>query len=141
VPTAGPATSAEPPTPLPVVMVPTPPRPSRRAALPSAPSEPVTAAHAPAPPAEPLAPGAETPVSRPLTRLGPARSYAGGVTLPGGGRIELGGVAWSETEPRALLNDRIVAVGGYVDGYSVSKSETDRVELVKDGVTIVLTVK
>lgn len=141
VPTARPATSAELPTALPVVIVPTPPRPSRRAAPPSAPSEPGAAAKAPAPRSEPVAAGAETPVSRPLPRLGPPRSYAGGVTLPGGDKIELGGIAWSETEPRALLNDRIVAVGGYVDGYSVSRIETDRVELVKDGVTIVLTVR
>jgi type II secretory pathway component PulC len=69
------------------------------------------------------------------------RTYAGSVTLPGGEKIELGGIAWSEEEPRALLNDRVVGVGGYVDGYSVSKIETDRVVLEKDGATIVLTVK
>ncbi len=83
----------------------------------------------------------ETAPPPPPPRLGSARSYAGSVALPGGAKIELGGIAWSETEPRALLNDRIVGVGAFVEGYTVSKIETDRVELQKDGATIVVTVK
>ena len=31
--------------------------------------------------------------------------------LPGGEKIELGGIVWSETEPRALLNDRVLGIG------------------------------
>jgi hypothetical protein len=69
------------------------------------------------------------------------KTYAGAVTLPGGARIELGGIAWSEAEPRALLNDRIAAVGAYVEGFTVSKIEQDRVALEKAGVTIFITVK
>ncbi len=69
------------------------------------------------------------------------RTYAGSVTPPGGGRIELGGIVWSEQEPRALLNDRIVAVGAYVEGFTVARIEEGRVVLEKDGLTIFLTVK
>jgi hypothetical protein len=61
--------------------------------------------------------------------------------LGGGVKIELGGIVWSETEPRALLNDRIVAPGGYVEGFNVVKIEEGRVALEKDGVTIYLAVK
>ncbi len=93
-------------------------------------------------PAPPLSSGSEPAPPAPHPPRAPAsRTYSGSVTLAGGEKIELGGIAWSEEEPRALLNDRIVGVGGYVDGYSVSKIETDRVVLEKDGATIVLTVK
>jgi hypothetical protein len=69
------------------------------------------------------------------------KTYAGSVSLPGGAKIELGGIAWSQTEPRALLNDRIAAVGAYVEGFTVTKIEQDRVALEKDGVTIFISVK
>jgi len=146
------ASAAEVPTapPLPVVVVPTPPRVRRAAtepegaaprraapvastASPAADAPAANPASAPAPP--PAAPHAARP-SAPSTR-----TYAGSVSLSGGEKIELGGIAWSEEEPRALLNDRIVGVGGFVEGYAVSKIETDRVVLEKDGATIVLTVK
>ena len=78
---------------------------------------------------------------RPPQGIAAGKTYAGSVTLPGGARIELGGIVWSETEPRALLNDRIVATGGYVEGFSVAKIEEGRVALEKDGVTIYLSVK
>ncbi|HTR02705.1 MAG TPA: hypothetical protein VMN82_05870, partial [Thermoanaerobaculia bacterium] len=70
-----------------------------------------------------------------------AKTYPGSVTLPDGGRIELGGVVWSESEPRALLNDRVLGVGAYVEGYSVLRIEEDRVVLEKDGATLTLTVR
>jgi len=69
------------------------------------------------------------------------KTYAGSVALPGGAKIELGGIVWSETEPRALLNDRIAAVGAFVEGYSLTKIEENRVALEKDGVTIYISVK
>lgn len=74
-------------------------------------------------------------------RIADGRSYAVAVNLPGGGRIELGGIVWSEDAPRALLNDRIVGVDAYVEGFTVSKIEESRVALVRDGVTIYLTLK
>ena len=65
----------------------------------------------------------------------------GAVDLPGGGRIELGGIVWSEDEPRALLNDRIVGTEAFVEGFTVSKIEENRVLLEKDGVTISISLK
>jgi hypothetical protein len=125
--------------PLKEVIVPTPPR-VRRTAVPVTRAAPPSRGASSAPDSEDAAAASPPPVPAP-PRLGSSRSYAGGVTLPGGEKIELGGIAWSEEEPRALLNDRIVGVGGYVSGYSVSKIETDRVVLEKDGATIVLTVR
>ncbi len=69
------------------------------------------------------------------------RNYVGSVQLPDGARIELGGIAWSEEEPRALLNDRIVGTGAYVEGFTVSKIEEGRVVLEKDGTTISISLK
>jgi hypothetical protein len=84
---------------------------------------------------------ATRPAPPPPASVVAGKSYAGSVTLPGGAKIELGGIVWSETEPRALLNDRIVATGGYVEGFDVVKIEEGRVALEKDGVTIYLSVK
>jgi hypothetical protein len=69
------------------------------------------------------------------------KSYKGKVALPDGGSIELGGIVWSEADPRALVNDRVVAVGAYVQGYTIERIEEDRVVLEKDGKRITITVK
>jgi len=126
------------PTPLQVVVaVPTPTtpvpasaprlRPTRAAPPPASADASPTAAPAPAPkPSGPIADG---------------RTYSGSINLPGGGKIELGGIVWSETEPRALLNDRVVGADSYVEGYRVVKIEEDRVALEKDGVTLYITVQ
>ena len=73
--------------------------------------------------------------------LDAGRTYVGVVHLPEGRRIELGGIVWSEEEPRALLNDRIVATDAYVEGFTVAKIEENRVALEKDGMTIYLVLK
>ena len=80
-------------------------------------------------------------VPPPRSVLDDGRTYVGVVNLPDGRRIELGGIVWSEEEPRALLNDRIVATDAYVEGFTVSKIEENRVALVRDGMTIYLSLK
>ena len=105
------------------------PRPTRLATS----DGPVSSAES-APAGEPVAPAAPRTIAD-------GRSYVGAVDLPGGGRIELGGIVWSEDEPRALLNDRIVGTGGYVEGFTVSKIEENRVVLEKDGGTISISLK
>ena len=85
---------------------------------------------------------ATTPAAPPAARpLADGRTYVGVVQLPGGARIEIGGIAWSQEEPRALLNDRIVATGAYIEGFTVAKIEEDRVVLEKDGVSISISLK
>ena len=84
--------------------------------------------------------GMETKVPAPGPERG-SRTHSGSVTLPGGARIELGGIVWSEAEPRALVNDRIVGVGGYVEGYTITKIEEDRITLEKDGAALIRTLR
>ena len=69
------------------------------------------------------------------------KTYAGSVLLPGGAKVELGGIVWSEAEPRALLNDRIAGVGAWVEGFTVAKIEPERVVLERDGLSIFLSLK
>jgi hypothetical protein len=92
------------------------------------------------PEAEDASPGV-VEVPPPASVLDDGRTYVGVVNLPEGRRIELGGIVWSEEEPRALLNDRIVATDAYVEGFTVAKIEENRVALVKDGMTIYLVLK
>jgi hypothetical protein len=138
---AAPALSS--PTSLQEVVVVPPPTTPVPASAPAPRPRPTRAAAAPPSNAEPA--GAESPAPAPTPKpSGPiagGRTYAGSVTLPGGERIELGGIVWSETEPRALLNDHVLGTDSYVEGYRVAKIEEDRVALEKDGVTIYVTVK
>jgi len=160
-PTAASTAASEAPRPAPVrtetplqivVVVPTPTTPVPAAGSP----EPVRVrpTRAPRPTAAPApageggegasaeaAPPPPTPAPRPSGPLADGRTYAGSLTLPNGNRIELGGIVWSETEPRALLNDRILAVGSYVEGFVVAGIEENRVALEKDGVRIYVTVR
>jgi hypothetical protein len=116
------------------------------------PVAPVTLAAAPAaaprvratdPPAAAAQEPVETPSAptRAAQSIVEGRSFVGSIALPDGAKVELGGIVWSEAEPRALVNDRIVAVGAYVAGFTVVRIEEDRLALEKDGVTVFLTVK
>ena len=80
-------------------------------------------------------------VPPPPSILKDGQTYTGLVVLPDGTRIELGGIVWSEEEPRALLNDRIVATDAYVGGFTVARIEENRVALVREGMTIYIKVK
>ncbi len=85
--------------------------------------------------ARPAPPPAAEP--KPASRT---RTYGAAANLPTG-KLELEGIVFSETNPTALINGRVVAPGGYVDGYTVVKIGPDRVELTDDKTTIVLTLK
>jgi hypothetical protein len=61
--------------------------------------------------------------------------------LPGGGKITLDGIAYSETSPIAVVNGKIVAPGGYVEGFTVVKILPDRVELEAEGSRAFLTLR
>lgn len=139
-----PAAAAAPssPTPLQVVVAVATPVTPAPGSVPTRRPRPTPAA---APPsssgaAESASPG-PAPVSKASGPTADGKTYAGTVPLPGGEKIELGGIVWSETEPRALLNDRVLGVDSYVEGYRVIKIEEDRVELEKDGLTIYVTVR
>jgi hypothetical protein len=116
---------------------------------PNATASSVAAARTPAPPrptkvaipqSEDVSPGV-IEVPPPTSTLNDGRTFVRVLNLPEGRRIELGGIVWSEEEPRALLNDRIVATDAYVEGFTVAKIEENRVALEKDGITIYLVLK
>jgi hypothetical protein len=69
------------------------------------------------------------------------KTYIGEVTVPDGGKIELGGIVYSESNPVALINDRVLPPGGVVEEFTIVSIKPDRVELNGRGVTIFLTLK
>ncbi len=111
------------------------------AAAPPAASTPPTQVAAKSRPAGPAAPAGQAPGAAaeaspdphpPAPRpeaLADGKTYAGAIMLPDGARVELGGIVWSEAEPRALLNDRIAGVGAWVEGFTVARIEPERVAL------------
>jgi hypothetical protein len=73
--------------------------------------------------------------------LADGKTYIGEVNVPDGGKIELGGIVYSETNPVALINDKVLPPGGVVEEFTVVSIKPDRVELNGRGVTIFLTLK
>lgn len=93
----------------------------------------------PAPVPAAAAPSAGTRESRPHSALNAQeRSYPGEMPLAGGGKITLDGIVFSEASPVAVLNGRVLPVGGFVEGYTVVKILPDRVELEADGARVFL---
>jgi hypothetical protein len=132
------AAAAPPPPPQASVSL-TSPAPSAGDPAPhSSPSSPSASRPDPAPSSRtdistPARPDAPTPSHAPAqTPLPPARTAVGTFTAPNGARIDLGGIVFSTT-PVALINGRVVPVGGMVEGMTVLKIEENRVELSGDG--------
>ena len=63
------------------------------------------------------------------------------MTLPGGPKIALEGIVFSETNPVALINGKVLPPGGVVEEFTIVSIKPDRVELNGRGVTIVVTLK
>ncbi len=49
--------------------------------------------------------------------------------------LHLSGILWDETNPTAIINDEIVAVGGEINGKRVVEIKRDKVILEADGQT------
>jgi hypothetical protein len=73
--------------------------------------------------------------------LADGKTYIGEVNVPDGGKIELGGIVYSESSPVALINDKVLPPGGVVEEFTIVSIKPDRVELTGRGVTIFLTLK
>lgn len=100
---------------------------------------------APAPEAEPVPTSAPTqPIATtPLPETGPTdgASYHREVTLPGGTRLALGGIAWSEGSPAALVNGQVLGPGEGGGDWMITAVERDRVEVEWRGVRFFLRLK
>jgi hypothetical protein len=73
--------------------------------------------------------------------LADGKTYIGEVNVPDGGKIELGGIVYSESNPVALINDRVLPPGAVVEEFTIVSIKPDRVELNGRGVTIFVTLK
>lgn len=69
------------------------------------------------------------------------KTYKGEVSLPGGGKITLDGIAYSEAHPVAVLNGRVLESGSIVEEFTLVRIEPDRVTLSGRGMTIFLALK
>lgn len=118
-------------------------KPGAERAGPARPPAPRRNAPAPAAPAAAAGTAEVAPqlLPQPASRAFDGRTYVGALVAPNGSRVELGGIVYSETNASALLNGRILPVGGVVEGLTVSAIEEDRIELTGDGVTVHLTLR
>lgn len=69
------------------------------------------------------------------------RNYVREVTLPSGGRLSLDGIVYSEENPAAVINGRVVRTGSFVEGFEVVRIRSDRVELRDEETTLVILLK
>jgi len=73
--------------------------------------------------------------------LADAKTYVGEVTVPDGAKIELGGIVFSETNPVALINGKVLGPGAVVEEFTIVSIQPDRVELRGRGITMFLVLK
>jgi hypothetical protein len=107
---------------------------------------------APAPAAEVERP-APSPVPAPPSPSVPAvpaensgslvegQAYTGEVPVPGGGSLRLNGIVFSQDQPIAVLDGRVMGPGESVQGFTVVAIESGRVKLQGHGKTVYLTPK
>jgi hypothetical protein len=69
------------------------------------------------------------------------RTYVGEVAVPDGGKIALEGIVYSESNPVALINGRVLPPGAVVEEFTIVSIEADRVALKGRGMTIFLALK
>jgi hypothetical protein len=118
-----------------------PPRSSSAAAEGSHPKSATAAPAHSSSPAEPRSGGPATKPNPPARGPVDGRTFAGEVQLPEGGKIALEGIVYSETNPVALINGKVLPPGGVVEEFSIVSIREDRVELRKQGLTIFITLK
>ena len=67
-----------------------------------------------------------------------SRVFVGQARLENGQVVDLGGIAWSESEPYALLNGQVVGVGELIRTYRVVEITRSEVVLQHDGDRVVV---
>lgn len=126
---AEPVTQPTPPAPIPAdpVAVPVATEPQTAAPIepPATPTRtPVTPETATIDPPPGPGPEAATPVSKTFVRE---------ASIPGVGQLRLGGIAWSERQPFALINGRVVGPGDRIQGLQVAAVSRGEVVLRAEG--------
>jgi hypothetical protein len=105
------------------------------------PTPPFDTARARIAPARDPGSGSAATDGKPARGLSDGKTYAGEVTLPDGPKIALEGIVFSETNPVALINGKVLPPGGVIEEFTIVSIKPDRVELNGHGVTIVVTLK
>jgi hypothetical protein len=107
-----------------------------------APKSRTEAGHVPtAPDAKPRPASAASTDSKAARGPADAKTYVGEVTVPEGAKIELGGIVFSETNPVALINGKVLGPGAVVEEFTIVSIQPDRVELRGRGITMFLVLK
>ncbi len=86
----------------------------------------------------------ETPAPRPEPPPAPVpeiRSYVREVPLPDGGTLRLNGIAFSATQPVALIDDKVLGKGESYQGFIVADIRANMVELRGNGMTVRVSLK
>jgi hypothetical protein len=161
-----PVNPASEPAAVPPAMIeePAPPQPVQESRPPvgevrsGAPAEAPVALPAPTPPppaapeenrapaaAVPSAPAPTTPVrpSPPANTgsLVDGQTYVGEVPVPGGGTVRLNGIVFSQEQPVAMLDGRVMAPGEIIQGFTIAAIEAGRVKLQGYGTTVFVSPK
>ena len=92
-------------------------------------------------PIEPPAAPADTPVTPstaateppPETAAPVSETFVREASIPGIGQLRLGGIAWSERQPFALINGRVVGPGDRIQGLQVAAVNRGEVVLRAEG--------
>ncbi len=137
---AVPAQIVEEVTPLPV-LTPTPaptlrPEEAPPREVPVSEAEPVNP-----PPVLDTAPASPTPEITPEPVTPEVRTYVREVPLPDGGTLRLNGIAFSSTQPVALLNDRVLGKGESYQGFTITDIQAGMVELQGNGMIVRVSLK
>jgi hypothetical protein len=107
-----------------------------------APKPPADAAHvATAPDAKPRPASGASTDGKAARGSADAKTYVGEITVPDGAKIELGGIVFSETNPVALINGKVLGPGAVVEEFTIVSIQPDRVELRGRGITMFLALK
>jgi len=67
--------------------------------------------------------------------------YVGEVPIPGGGSVKINGIAFSQDQPVAVLDGRLMGPGESVGGFTLVAIESGRVKLQGHGATVYLSPK
>ena len=86
----------------------------------------------------PARPKPQSQPQREATAPPDAREFVGQAQLLDGQLVDLEGIAWSESEPFALLNGQVVGVGEWIRAYRVTEIRRDRVVLEQGDDRVVL---
>jgi hypothetical protein len=105
------------------------------------PPSPVEERLAPAPPVPQAPPVSAAPAPEASGDLTDARVYVAELPVPGDEPVKLNGIAFSQDQPVAVLDGRVMGPGETIKGFTIVSIESGRVKLQGHGTTVFLAPK